>query len=214
MRARLVVLLLLFSSALHAACHCPEATTKEQEDRATQVFTGRVIEMATDKKTKKQSITFETEDTYKGDPPDTVTVTDEEVGKECALDLKLGTLYVVYTRWIWGDLYTSKCYGTQEAQDTAALGPADAAKEAMYPMLEKACMGHKAVGCCLDSVKAMAKGHFTPVPETGCPDGMIPDRLKCFTSYTWCIPNEETDRRHLQKDGTAKSGPPHPRTPQ
>jgi hypothetical protein len=203
MRLPLTLLFLLSSGALWAACQCPDASTKEQEDRATQVFTGRVIEMTRDKKNKKQFITFETEDSYKGDPPDTVMLADQEAGKACDLELKLGTLYLVYSRWLWGDLYTSKCFGTKPAEEesVAKLGPADAAKEALYPMLEKGCMGHKSVGCCLDSVKAMSKGHFTPAPERGCPDGMIPDRLKCFTSYTWCIPNEETDRRHLQSEG-------------
>jgi len=189
---------MLIPATLRAACQCPVVDAKEQEKSAAQIFTGRIIELAKDKKSGKQLITFETDETYKGDPPDTVTLIDQEEGTPCALELKKDAMYIVYSHWVWADLVTSQCFGTkfQQPEAVAKLGPADSLKDDLYPMLEKACMGHSAVNCCLNSVKAMRQGHFMPVPEKGCPEEMIPDRLKCFTSYTWCIPDEEFDHRH------------------
>ena len=58
-------------------------------------------------------------------------------------------------------------------------------------------MGRIDTVCCLASLKALRKDYYLPEPEEGCPSGMIPDRLHCSGSYTWCIPGTEKNHQGI-----------------
>jgi hypothetical protein len=118
-------------------------------------------------------------------------------GTGCDLTFELNQSFLVFTKWVWGTFTTSRCMGTKllEKARTEALGPTEQLKEKLYIRLRNACMGRIDTSCCLSSLKAMRVGYYVPEPETGCPDGMKPDRLLCGGSYTWCIPVTEKDHR-------------------
>ena len=183
-----------------AACVCAATTPKEQSDLATYVFNAEVWDIQLIKEAGKKIITFDVDDTFKGNTPDRVDVVDAHAGTECALDFKEGESYLVYVRWQWGENVTSRCWGTkrleQVAPDAAALGPGDAWKAKLYGKMQMNCMGRIDTNCCLASLKAMRAGHYLPQTDQGCPDGMIPDRLRCDGSYLWCIPATDTNRHN------------------
>jgi hypothetical protein len=58
-----------------------------------------------------------------------------------------------------------------------------------YQLLAEACEG-KQGGCCVDSVRSMAKGSYQVAPSTGCPPGHSLNRLRCVSSYKWCEPSQ------------------------
>src|SRR5262249_13521804 len=154
-----------------ADCKCPAMTTKEETDAATYVFNGDVWDVAFEHGTNKKVITFDVNDTFKGKPADQLEMRDNEDGKECAIDFHEGETYLVYARWQWGSMLTSRCWGTKKIQealgDAGTLGPSAALKEKYYEQLRISCMGRIDTPCCLASVKAMRAGGFLPQPETG-----------------------------------------------
>ena len=68
----------------------------------------------------------------------------------------------------------------------------------MYKELWENCLGKLTTRCCLSSISAMRKHYYLPEPDSGCPDGTIPDRLKCAGSELWCIPMTGDDAEHRQ----------------
>ena len=57
-----------------------------------------------------------------------------------------------------------------------------------YNQLKNVCRTKKSVNCCMSSVTAMRKGNFTLAPDSGCPDEMVQNKLRCVDSFTWCEP--------------------------
>lgn len=207
-------LLLLFAFTVtlipsaYADCVCPPVAENDQSDLATYVFNGDVWDLKLDKPTGRHIITFDVNDTFKGKPPEKVDVVDDRVGTNCALDFKEGDTYLVYVRWVWGLRKTSRCWGTKllrEAGASAAtLGPGDAWKAKLYEKMQVNCMGRYDTTCCLDSLKAIREGHYLPPTGDDCPDGMIPDRLRCDGSYIWCIPATDPNRHNQRKQEAPK----------
>ena len=181
-----------------AECICPPAKAQEQRDLATYVFNGDVWDVTKDKATGKNVITFDVNDTFKGKPAERIELTDSEAATDCRTDFKEGETYLVYVRWLWGAYLTSRCWGTkrleQASSEGAVLGPGDVWKGKLYGKLQELCMGRRDTPCCLSSLSAMREGSYLPQPEEGCPDGTIPDRLRCDGSYLWCVPATEEHR--------------------
>lgn len=198
MRWSYLSFLLIGFPSLALACQCEPLADEERRDLATYVFSGTVSDAGKDKAGESR-IAFDVGEVFKGDPKSEMEVID--VGKEpgCAIEVKEGENWMVYVRWQWGNKVTSRCFGTKRIEnakgDLKTLGPAESWKLKQYPKLQAGCMGKKQVPCCLNSVKTMAAGGYLPEPEEGCPEGMIPDRLKCPTSYVWCVPFQEAPQR-------------------
>jgi len=191
-------LLALALARAPAQCDCPASSPKDHLQAATYVFTGTVSELDADRQTGVKSVVFDVDDSFKGSPPAEVRLTDRMAESGCALPFKTDESYLVYAHWVWGAVVTSRCDGTEllkDGQQASALGPTDAAKEKYYDRLRGACTLHEDVGCCKASVTAMGQGGYLPEPSEGCPEGMVPDRLKCFGSYLWCIPIGQPDHR-------------------
>src|SRR5436305_15253757 len=128
MQKYLPVLLLFFAAPVFGDCLCPGTTTQELVDQATYIFNGQVYDIRSDKKTHQKSVVFDINDTFKGKPPDSrVEVRDEASGGECAIDFHEDEYYLVYVRWVWGNLLTSRCWGTKKLKeafkDAAVVGP-------------------------------------------------------------------------------------------
>jgi hypothetical protein len=193
-----ILLMPSFPRLYAAECQCPPLTPKEQTEQATYIFNGEVWDVEVDRATQKKVITLDVNDTFKGTPASRLEVRDAEDGKPCAIDAREGESYLVYARWQWGATLTSRCWGTKRIQeagvDAQTLGPGDAAKAKYYDKLQVHCMGRRDTPCCLSSVKAMRTGRYLPQPEAGCPDEMIPNRLRCEGSYVWCVPTVDPYR--------------------
>jgi hypothetical protein len=170
------------------ACSCDSLTPQEKLDQSTYAFTGFVSEVATKKGTR--TVGFDVDEIFKGSPKDEMKVTTQVTGDACDLSFEEGGSYLVFARWEWGNVVTSRCMGTKllPKARAAELGPSEELKEKLYIHLRNACMGRIDTPCCLSSLKAMRAGYYIPEPEDGCPSGSIPDRLHCGGSYTWCIP--------------------------
>jgi len=183
------------SSMTYAACGCDVQTPQERLEDSTYAFTGKVSELSAVKKGKR-TVVFDIDEVFKGSPKQDMKVTEEMLGTECDLPFKEGESFLVFTRWEWGTVKTSRCMGTKflKKAQTAALGPSEELKEKLYIRLRNACMGRIDTPCCLSSIKAMRVGYYVPEPQQGCPDGSVPDRLRCGGSYTWCIP--VTEKNH------------------
>ena len=177
------------------ACACDSMTPQEKLEQSTYAFTGIVSEAPAPKKGKR-TVVFDVDEIFKGTPKPEMKVSADVTGDECDLPFEIGQNYLVFTRWEWGKLITSRCMGTRllEKARIESLGPSEELKEKLYIRLRNACMGRYDTPCCLSSLKAMRVGYFVPEPEEGCPDGTAPDRLRCSGSYTWCIPS--TDKGH------------------
>ena len=192
----------LIARPVHAAgCQCAVTPTKDLADAATYVFNGEVWDVEIDRNSHKKVIIFDVDDTFKGKPSNAkLEMNDNEDGKECATDFHEGETYLVYARWQWGAMLTSRCWGTKKIQDAAAdtntLGASGSLKAKYYDKLQVYCMGRPDTPCCLSSLKAMREGGYLPQPETGCPDETIPDRLRCEGSYLWCVPTLEPSRHN------------------
>ena len=122
-------------------------------------------------------------------------VTAAVAGDGCDLPYEEWQKYLVYAKWEWGNVITSRCLGTKlliKAKDE--LGPSQEIKNKLYIKLRNACMGRYDTPCCLSSLKAMRVGYYIPEPDDGCPAGLVPDRLHCAGSYTWCV--SPTDKTH------------------
>jgi hypothetical protein len=199
----LLILISLFSLPAYPAtdapaCQCPEISDKEKTDQATYVFNADVWDVAFDPATKKRVITLDVTDTFKGKPRSQLDVRDDQEGQACTIDFHEGESYLVYVKWQWGVNVTSQCWGTKRLEasgDTSKLGPSAAAKEKYYKYLRERCMGRLDTPCCLSSVRAMRENGFMPQPEAGCPDDLVPDRLRCDGSYLWCAPVSERHGR-------------------
>jgi hypothetical protein len=175
------------------ACTCETQTTEELRDQANLIFSGTLSNIQVDKKTGETSYVFDIIDLFKGTADLDVTLTDSLAGDDCALELKEKDTYLVYARWVWGAMVTSRCFGTKKIEDAnddaKVIGPGSSWKSDQYPTLKKSCMGHDGAFCCLKSVDTMAKDGYLPEnPESGCPSGLVPTRLKCAGSLRWCIP--------------------------
>jgi hypothetical protein len=171
-------------------------------DQASYVFNGEVWDVEVDRKTHKRSITFDADETFKGTLKNArLEAADNEEGTPCAIDFHEGEHYLVYARWQWGAMLTSRCWGTKKIQDAAkdaeAVGLSAETKAKFYDKLRVLCMGRRDTTCCLGSLKAMREGNYLPQPDNGCPDDTIPDRLRCEGSYVWCISTSD-QRRHNQ----------------
>jgi hypothetical protein len=177
-------------------CDCPTMTPQEHLDESTYAFMGRVYEASSVKKGKR-TIAFDTDEIFKGAPPAEMKVSVEVTGDGCDLPFQEGQSYLVFAKWEWGNVTTSRCMGTKllEKARVEALGPSEQLKEKLYIRLRNACMGRYDTPCCLSSLKAMRVGYYVPEPDDGCPEGMAPDRLHCAGSYTWCIPFAEKGHR-------------------
>jgi len=110
----------------------------------------------------------------------------------------------VYAKWLWGATMTSRCWGTKRLDQVADadgknLGPGGIAKSKYYERLRVYCMGRPDTPCCLSSLKAMSARGYLPQTEELCPDGMVPDRLRCMGSYVWCVPVTDRPTRTLKK---------------
>jgi hypothetical protein len=204
MRRLVLIAGLAFFASLRALaeCQCPSISKEEQVAAATYVFNGEVWDVFQNPTIKKRVMTFDINDTFKGNPKAQIEMNDAEDGTECATDFHEGDTYLVYARWQWGALLTSRCWGTKLIKDATAdaktLGASSSVKEKFYQDLQKYCMGKIDTPCCLSSVKAMKAGGYLPKPEEGCPNEMIPDGLRCGGGYIWCIPDTDPSR-HNQK---------------
>jgi len=182
------------------SCGCELLTTPEKLAKSTYAFTGRVWDVGTTKNGKR-TIVFDVDEIFKGSPKPEMEVTEELSGTDCDLAFEVGKAYLVFAKWVWGSVVTSTCMGTKVIErakrDAAGLGPSEEAKEQLYIRLRNACMGRIDTPCCLSSLKAMGSGYYVPEPEDGCPSGMVPDRLVCGGSYTWCIPFNDKGHRQL-----------------
>lgn len=177
-------------------CGCESLSPQERLEDSTYAFTGIVAEVQGAKKGKR-TLVFDVDEIFKGTPKPEMKVTEELSGTACDLPFQEGQAYLVFTKWEWGVFTTSRCMGTKrlEKAKTAALGPSEQRKEKLYIQLHNACMGRLDTACCLASLKAMQAGYYVPEPEGGCPEGTVPDRLRCGGSYAWCIPLMEKDHR-------------------
>lgn len=173
-------------------CACDIRKPQEYLEDATYSFTGFVDE-ATPVKKGKRMVTFDVGEIFKGTPGTEMKTQVEVKNDGCDLPFEKNQNYLVFAKWEWGTLSTHRCMGTKllNTDNRAALGPSEQLKEKLYIRLRNACMGRRDTACCLQSLKAMKAGYFLPEPEAGCPDGSLPDRLKCAGSYTWCIPTTE-----------------------
>jgi hypothetical protein len=183
---------------LAASCGCESLTIPEKLAKSTYAFTGRVEEARAPKKGRR-TILFDVDEIFKGSPKLEMEIVTDASGTECDLVFEEGKQYLVYAQWQWGSAVTSRCMGTKLIEkahgDASALGPSEAMKEKLYIHLRNACMGRMDTPCCLASLKAMRLGYYVPEPENGCPEGTVPDRLRCGGSYTWCIPVSEKTHR-------------------
>lgn len=180
------------------SCGCESLTTPQKLAGSTYAFTGRVEELRAPKKGRR-TVVFDVDEIFKGSPKQDMDIVTDVSGSGCDLVFEEGRTYLVYAQWQWGIAVTSRCMGTKLIEkargDAAALGPSEALKEKLYMQLRNACMGRSDTLCCLSSLKAMSAGYYVPEPDGGCSEGMIPDRLRCGGSYTWCIPNSEKTHR-------------------
>jgi len=181
------------------ACGCESLTPQERLEDSTYAFTGTVGEAPVTQKGKRSAV-FDVDEIFKGSPKPEMTVTEDIVGTDCDLPFEEEQSYLVFARWEWGTVVTSRCMGTKllAKARTAALGPSEQLKEKLYLRLHNACMGRLDTSCCLSSIKAMHEGYYVPEPEEGCAEGAVPDRLHCGGSYTWCIP--VTEKGHSQPE--------------
>jgi hypothetical protein len=179
-----------------SSCGCDTLTAKDYLDESTYAFTGTVSEVSAVKKGKR-TVIFDVDENFKGPPALEMKVNVEAAGTDCDLSFAEGQSFLVFARWEWGTVSTSRCMGTKflAKAKTAALGPSEELKEKLYIRLRNACMGRIDTSCCLSSLKAMRAGYFIPQPEEGCPSETIPDRLRCGGSYSWCIPVTDKDHR-------------------
>lgn len=168
-------------------------TVQERLEDATYAFTGFVASAAGPKKGKR-NIVFDVDEIFKGTPKEEMKVTVDITDDGCDLHFEEGQSYLVYAKWEWGNVITSRCMGTKLlVKAKNELGPSQELKNKLYIKLRNACMGRIDTSCCLSSLKAMRAGYYVPEPEDGCPSGTVPDRLHCSGSYTWCIsPTEKT----------------------
>jgi hypothetical protein len=196
MNLRILTAVLWMSGAAAATCQCPALTTEEQQEQATYIFTARVMDTGVNRETGKKEIMFDVLDIYKGNPGSELTAADALAKGPCELSVREEEGYLVYARWEWGAVVTSRCAGTKKLEkaiaDAHALGPSDAIKETFYDKLQATCMGKKTTRCCLDSLRAMRSGRYLLEPEGGCFVGTVPDRLRCAGSLRWCVPATET----------------------
>jgi hypothetical protein len=180
-------------------CGCESLTTPEKLEQATYAFTGMVLEAGSPKKGRR-TIVFDTDEIFKGSPKQEMEIVEDISGTDCDFSFENGQNYLVYARWEWGSAVTSRCMGTKllEKANAKALGPSEEMKDKLYLHLRDACMGRLDTSCCLESLKAMRADYHVPEPEEGCPSGMVPDRLSCAGSYTWCI--SFTEKSHRMPD--------------
>ncbi len=178
------------------SCECETLTPHERLEQSTLAFTGRVAESTRAKKGKR-TIVFDVDEIFKGSPGMETKVMVDVTGTPCDLPFDENQSYVVFARWEWGKMLTSRCMGTKflEKAKVSALGPDQERKEKMYIGLRNMCMGRRDTPCCLASLKAMRQEYYVPEPEEGCSEGTVPDRLRCAGSYTWCIPYSEKSHR-------------------
>jgi hypothetical protein len=175
-------------------CGCETLTPQEYMEDSTYAFTGSVEE-ASKPKTGKRKVLFDVDEIFKGTLKQDIEVAVDFNGDACDWPFLEGQTYLVFAKWEWGNVLTSRCMGTKLLpKPTLELGPSEALKEKLYIRLRNACMGRLDTVCCLSSLKELRKGYYVPEPDDGCPSGMIPDRLHCGGSYTWCIP--VTDKGH------------------
>ncbi len=174
-------------------CPCDPMTVQERLEDATYAFTG-FVGSAPKPKQGKRTVAFDVDEIFKGTPKDEMKVSVDVTDDGCDLPFEEGQSYLVYAKWEWGNVITSRCMGTKLlVKAKNELGPSQAYKDKLYIHLRDACMGRYDTACCLSSLKAMRAGYYVPEPEDGCPSGTIPDRLHCGGSYVWCIsPTEKT----------------------
>jgi hypothetical protein len=178
-------------TAEEPVCTCESMTVQERLEDSTYAFTGMVVEAPAPKNGKRTAI-FDVDEIFKGSPTPEMKVTSEVKGDGCDLKFEEAQNYLVYAKWEWGTVMTSRCMGTQLlVKAKNELGPSQELKDKLYIKLRNACMGRSDTFCCLASLKAMRKDYYLPEPEEGCPSGMVPDRLRCAGSYQWCIPVTE-----------------------
>jgi hypothetical protein len=184
----------VMAAKLQAACQCPELSKDEQNDQASLVFNGEVADFEPEKASGYRWIHFDVNDHFKGSALDEVRLRDTLAGTDCAIDFKEKQSYAVYAQWQWGEDVTSRCMGThllEPEKEAHAIGPVDAEKDKMYDKLQIFCMGKAGTTCCLDSIKTMRANYYQPEPAEGCPDGFVPDQLRCMQSNRWCVPATE-----------------------
>ncbi len=171
-------------------------------EKASVVFSGTVQEILKEKHSSKETIVFQVDDSFKGQPKSEVETVDAMAGTDCATDFKYGDSYMVFGRWEWGVIQVSSCTGTSfiNPLDEANRysGTSELLKDKIYKDLRENCLGLPITMCCLASVKSMSQGRYLPMQSQGCPEGMVPDRLKCTGSHIWCIPADGSvkDHRH------------------
>ncbi len=179
------------TTAEEPVCACESMSVQECLDDSTYAFTGMVVEASAPKKGKRTAV-FDVNEIFKGTPTQEMKVSAEVTGSSCDLNFEEAQNYLVYAKWEWGTVITSRCMGTKLlVKAKNELGPSQALKDKLYIKLRNACMGRYDTPCCLSSLEAMRKDYYLPEPEEGCPSGMIPDRLHCAGSYNWCIPVTE-----------------------
>ena len=57
---------------------------------------------------------------------------------------------------------------------------------AYYRHLSRECLKKGSVSCCMTSLRRMMAHHSREVPPQGCPEGYVPNMLRCVDSYRWC----------------------------
>ena len=67
-----------------------------------------------------------------------------------------------------------------------------------YDQLKKICRSKKGVNCCMSSVTTMRKGNFTLAPDSGCPNEMIQNKLRCVDSFAWCEPRTSGQTENIR----------------
>jgi hypothetical protein len=120
------------------ACSCvPPGTPQEELERASVVFSGKVLSMKAKQQGQAMSsadpvaVFFETAHFWKGQPSETVLLETAASGASCGFEFRPGLEYIVYAyRDDQGTLQASLCSRTnlleQAGEDLAALGEGDA----------------------------------------------------------------------------------------
>ncbi len=193
-------------SYLYGACHCDPLSAQEKIANAIAIYTAKVSDVRKNKESGKSEVSFDIDETYKGEPENEMILTDAKAGSDCAILFQEKESYLVYARWEWGLKVTDRCAGTKRLEEAVAelhqLGPSDTVKSKFYPELKKVCMGQETTFCCLKSVDAMEKGVYAAEPDGGCAGGTIPDRLTCAGSLRWCVPVSESQPSKKVRHGS------------
>ena len=129
------------------ACMCEVLSPEEQLRVSDAVFSGEVADIdnspgdgPSDRPTPLGGITFEVEETWKGDPEEQVVVRGYGPGPSCGIEAREGEQYLVYARYGGedgdGPLETTKCDGTNRSRPRKTTCVRSSLRRPRYPRAE------------------------------------------------------------------------------